>query len=772
MNRLSLAALPALFAVVLFACGTPPKAGCKSTGCSAGSVCNTNSGACELIATGGGTGGGATGGGTGGGTTGGGTTGGGTGGGTTGGGTGGGGLVVDPFEDGGTFVPGDICSRAIELTFDGGTSAVGTGDLAAAQDQYDALCSDSPSGADLLFAFTLTEPKGVTLTANDTTSGQTQDLTLTLLASPCPAVSQVQCRDTSAVSETLDFARLPAGTWYVLVENYSDTDVAGTIDVSVDLRDPVAGPANDTCAMAQPLTLMNGMTMVSGTTTGALNDTGAAALTCSNSSRSAADVFYSFTLTQPQDVRVTVTPTMGSALSPAVAITTTCGAAGATFEQACNSNTPATAVARRLAAGTYFIVVDGDASATSGDFDLAVVTTMPSTPPANDTCAAPATLMPNVSQTIDANTGTRDYTLSCRTGQGGDVVYQFTLAQPQKVTLTATGMNGADGIVSLRGAPCDMDTAERGCVDAESSAPEVLTLLYVPAGTWYVVVQAYGTTEGTFGVSLALDAPVLPPANDSCTAPATLSANVSQMVELASAATDYTVDCSSYLGGDAVYAFTTTAPQRVVVTVTGSVDSDAVLELRGAPCETGASVRCADNESTGGETVTANNLPAGTYYVVLGSNGTETQFGIQLSVEPPRPVTNETCAAANVVTFTAGMASRSVDLADAVADLTLDCATSADGQDVVYSVTIPAMQTLTVVAAPVGASIADPVLAVVQAGMCMAMSTGTCVDSGGSNADETLMVPNTTAAQVTVFIVLKGYDATEPGEVSLTFSVQ
>jgi hypothetical protein len=125
-----------------------------------------------------------------------------------------------------------------------------------------------------------------------------------------------------------------------------------------------------------------------------------------------------------------------------------------------------------------------------------------------------------------------------------------------------------------------------------------------------------------------------------------------------------------------------------------------------------------------------------------------------------------------VVTFTAGMASRSVDLADAVADLTLDCATSADGQDVVYSVTIPAMQTLTVVAAPVGASIADPVLAVVQAGMCMAMSTGTCVDSGGSNADETLMVPNTTAAQVTVFIVLKGYDATEPGEVSLTFSVQ
>jgi hypothetical protein len=53
---------------------------------------------------------------------------------------------------------------------------------------------------------------------------------------------------------------------------------------------------------------------------------------------------------------------------------------------------PAAAVARRLAAGTYFIVVDGDASATSGDFDLAVVTTMPSTPPANDTCTAPETV--------------------------------------------------------------------------------------------------------------------------------------------------------------------------------------------------------------------------------------------------------------------------------------------------------------------------------------------------------------------------------------------
>ena len=402
-----------------------------------------------------------------------------------------------------------------------------------------------------------------------------------------------------------------------------------------------------------------------------------------------------------------------------------------------------------------------------------MVTTTPSTPPANDTCAAPATLMPNVSQTIDANTGNTDYVLSCRTGSGGDVVYQFTLAQPQKVTLTATGMNGADGIVSLRGAPCDSDTAELGCVDQESSAPEVLTLLYVPAGTWYVVVQAYGTTEGTFGVSLALDAPVLPPANDTCSTPATLSANVSQTVELASAATDYTVDCSFYQGGDAVYAFTTTAPQRVVVTVTGSVDSDAVLEVRGAPCETGTSVRCADNESTGGETVTANNLPAGTYYVVLGSNGTETQFGIQLSVEPPRPVTNETCATAEVITFTApGTVSRTVDLADAAADVTLDCATSADGQDVVFTVTIPPMQELTVVATPVGASIADPVLGLVDVGQCLAMSTGTCVDNSGSNFAETVVLMNMTLNPVTKFIVLKGYDATEPGEVELTFSVQ
>jgi len=94
------------------------------------------------------------------------------------------------------------------------------------------------------------------------------------------------------------------------------------------------------------------------------------------------------------------------------------------------------------------------------------------------------------------------------------------------------------------------------------------------------------------------------------------------------------------------------------------------------------------------------------------------------------------------------------------------------GQDVVYSVTIPAMQTLTVVATPVGGSIADPILAVVQSGMCMAMSTGTCVDDGGSNDAETLMVPNGTAAPLTVFIVLKGYDETEPGEVALTFAVQ
>lgn len=776
MKRILLLSIP----LALFAACPAPKKGCKDTGCSAGSVCNTNTNTCELIGGGGGGGGGSTGGGGGGGS-------------VTGGGGGSGGDAgtdagvdagppIDPFDDGGTFVAGDICTYAIPVTFDGGVSADGgpltavtlTVDLAAETNQYKAICNGS-SGAsnDVIFELTLTEPKGLIITATDT-SGKNQDGVLSVISSPCTRFTEISCADSqgSTIPEELIFERLPAGTWYVLLENYAADNLDdGTYDVQFELTDPLPAPPNDTCAQAQELTFTNGMATVMGTTTGAFNDTGGSPLTCSPISALKPDVFYSFTLTQPQDVTVLMDVPSASNLNPVIAITDNCGVGGAGNQRGCATGPVGSFLAHSVPAGTYFIVVDGNSNA-RGDFSLTVTLAPPTPSLTNDTCAMPTTLVPMVSQMVDANAAAGDYTFTCAGARGGDVVYQFTTTQPQKVTLTATGTGNADAVLSLRGAPCDDSSNEIDCVDNTVSAPEILSVLNLPAGTYYVLLAAYSASAGQFGLSLTLEAPPVPPANDTCAAAATLVPNVSQMVDLAAAVSDYTLACATPAGGEAVYTFTTTQAQRVVVTATGvGSGADAVLSLRGPPCDTATDLKCANNTFAGApEVLTANNLPAGTYFVMLASDGSDTQFGVELALEPPRPPpANESCTTPELVTLTLGTASRTVDLTDAVADLASDlCATSSDGGDVVYQVDIPAAQTLTVTGTPVGTTL-DPVL-FARSPTCAMATSEVCVDAGGAGGAESLVVPNTTGAVKTVFIVVKAYRLSAPGAIDLVFT--
>lgn len=772
MKRILFLSIPLAF---LAGCGPVTKSGCKDTGCGAGSVCNTNTGNCEVLNPTGG-GGGATGGGAGGMGGGGGAMGGG--GGTVDGGVDAG-PVIDPFDDGGVFTSGDICTYAIPVLFDGGMSADGGAvsvvtvsvDLAQATSQYKADCNTSSGDSnDVLFQVTLTEPKGLIVSATDT-SGKSQDAVLSLVTSPCPLFAQAACVDTGGDPEVLSLDRLPAGTYYVLLENYAPDNVDdGTYDVQFEVIDPLPGPPNDQCTGAVAISLTGGMATVTGTTAGAFNDTAGSPLTCSPASASAPEVFYSLTLTQPQDVTVTVDTPTGSSLSPAISLTNVCGQGGAGNQRGCDTGSGGTFTARSVPAGTYFIVVDGNGSST-GDFSLEVLVTPPTPVPGNDTCAAPTTLVPNMSLMVDANAGSPDYAFSCGGPSGGDVVYQFTTTMPQKVTLTATNIGPSDAVLSLRAAPCDDDTNEVACADNAIQAPEVLRVPNLPAGTYYVVLAAFGVADGQFGLELVLDPPVLPPSNETCASPATLVPNMSQMVDLAAAVSDYTQACSTVSGGDAVYQFTTTQAQRVVVTATGVGDSDAVVSIRGGPCATAMDLACANSAgSLDPEIVSINNLAAGTYYVILGSDGAEAQFGVELTLEPPRPPpTNESCTSPDVVALTGGAATRFVDLTDAAADLASDlCATSADGADVVYEVTIPAMQTLTVVGTPVG-FVLDAVL-FAKSPVCATATSEVCIDMGFAGDPETLIVPNTTAAPKTVFVVVKAFDLADPGEINLTFT--
>lgn len=469
----------------LVACG-PEKTGCELTGCSAGSQCNPATGQCELVMTTGGgtaTGGGSTGGGTatGGGGTGGGSAGGGSGGGSMGGGSGGGGPVVDPLDDGGVFVPGDICGHALAVDFDGGTSATLSVDLGPAGNHYLARCGASSlasSGNDLVFSLSLAAPQKLTVTATNT-STDSQDAVLALFEEPCPAQRALVCRDAagSFAPEVLTAPRLPAGTWYVLLDNYGNT-VNSTYDVAFQLDAPEAGPANDTCA-------------------------------------------------------------------------------------------------------------------------------------------TPATLVPNVSQTVDVTSALTNATYPCAVDLGGgDVVFTFTLTQAQKVTLTLLGTSGEDGVLQLREPACASGPA-RACADTSSSGAETLLFNSLPAGTYFVDVAAYRASGGSFGITLELDAPVTPPANDTCAAPEVVTlvnGAAGATASLDTANPDVLSDlCRPEAhGADVVYAVDVPAGQTLTVVATPQgPDVDPVVFVRTGTCASAQSLECRDSAGGGSaETLTVPNLGA------------------------------------------------------------------------------------------------------------------------------------------------------------------
>lgn len=919
---------------LLLAC-PPAKRTCVDTGCSAGTTCNTTTGLCEVPligggggttgggsgggATGGGSGGGATGGGSGGGVTGGGSggggaTGGGSGGGSTGGGVGGGGeeidagMFVDPFDDGGVFTPGDLCNNAIAVDFDGGTTASLNLDLFFASDQYNSACgAPSGSGNDMIFAVTLAQPQALQVVASNTAADD-QDLVVSVLASPCPSFNTVACSNSSSsATEALTVDNLPAGTWYVMVDSADSSDTPGSFSVSFALLPPAVAPVNDTCSAATALTFTSGVATVTGTTLGAGNSNANEALSCSSNSASGRDLYYQLTLTQAQDVAITVTSSATSQYSPAIALLTACSAGN---ELGCATDDPLTK--RNVQPGTYFLALDSDTSG-GGDFTLTVTLLTPTLPPANDICGTALPLAPNMSQTVNLNDAVKDYTYSCRpTATGGDVIYTFTTTQAQRIRVSADETT-TDVVLSLRSAPCDDVSSELGCADETYDTTEVLDVLNAPAGTYYLVVAAWDDDDipGTTGISMTFDAPVLPPANDTCTTPETLVSGVTLMVDGFSSRPDFTFDdcyiddeiyhdlvytftlatpqrvvieatagdadtnvllelrsgatCGASVadvcandgyegederisvnslpagtyyvvlgtetpesvmglslliepppavptndtcampatlvpgmsvsinaalagadlaeptcaGGfapilhDVAYTFTTTQAQRVVLDGVAGPSSNMLIELRSGACDPGTSVKCEEVDFFTGEArVLVNNLPAGTYYVVLATDSDDAEFGISLTLGAPvLPPANDSCSAPQVVALTGGTASLSADLTAAVSDYPGEgsCGSNSEGTDVVYEVTIPAMQTLTVVATP--ATSGDPVL-FARAPTCTMSANLACIDAAGSSGVETLTVPNATAAPLVVFVIVQEYRPGQEDAVNLVFTAQ
>jgi hypothetical protein len=157
---------------------------------------------------------------------------------------------------------------------------------------------------------------------------------------------------------------------------------------------------------------------------------------------------------------------------------------------------------------------------------------------------------------------------------------------------------------------------------------------FVTAGTYYVTVEAFGTTT-TGDFTFTLSPPPTAPANDDCLGAEVLAQNASCVNTAGTIAgsTDsgITNTCGGSSADDVWYSFVATTEDPIIEL---NATFDAVLELMSGGCGGLTSVACADNNfSTGLEAISSTGLTVGaTYYVRAYSWSTATQINTAFDI--------------------------------------------------------------------------------------------------------------------------------------------
>ena len=501
-----------------------------------------------------------------------------------------------------------------------------------------------PSGPDAVFTFTLTETRNVVLDAAAVPGWGEFGLVLQPtcdFAAP-PALGCAVSWD----GARLRAYSLAAGTYYVLVTAMGEPEFTITMTTGA----PTTAPVNDVCARADTLT--PGVT-TAGTTVGMSGD-----YTVACGGPGGPDVAYRFTLAAPQDVTVEVTR-----FSPSgelwVDLQAACGYATSSLACAQGLWDDTTASVRRLnlAAGTYYVIVQGGPE--EFEFDITLRTAAPTPAPANDACggavvvdpaAAPATdrcaaagdLVPGTTAAGNLAGMNDDYRPSCFPGGGPDAFYRLVLTEPHQVTL--------GGRFTVSGPPLGlalMTTCGVGSSELECASGSVATITrnYLDAGTYYVAVDG---EEYPFTLTAALGAPVTPPANDRCAGAVDVSASGAFEGDLARCYRDYPPSCSTdpLLDADVVYTFTTATARNLAVDLWPVAGTGPfAVALRSRCDDATTELRC--RVFSPSVSFVQHSLPAGTYYLIVSGSPSAavSRFLLQVGFAAPTPrPPGDTCA--------------------------------------------------------------------------------------------------------------------------------
>ncbi|MEW5738629.1 MAG: hypothetical protein AB1938_06860, partial [Myxococcota bacterium] len=433
-----------------------------------------------------------------------------------------------------------------------------------------------------------------------------------------------------------------------------------------------------------------------------------------------------------------------------------------------------------------------DAWATGqGDFSATVIVAPLPPVPSNDTCTGAATLNTsgtatngttqgaNPDLTFDANTTCFDTT------DLGDVFYSVSIPAGQRLTVGAT-TQAADTAITVNvfeGACMNVATCRSG---SSNMAGTAASTTYDNRGTAALpaLVQVATADPNDLGADFSITATLAnippPPANDACTAAATLAANTSTPGTFDGATADAFLDpnamvCADGRNGamkDVFYTLMVPAGNRANITVTPSASVDAVLNVTNAPGTCTGVTTCLEGEDSGGdgdaERVRYDNTTGAPVTLLLhvGSwDDVEGAFTIQADVAPiPPPPGNDTCAAP--VALTSGTTVNGTTVS-ATPDMLYGAspmvcvATSTPRKDVFYTLAVPATKMATIVVTP-DASMDAFVNVIDSTAGCTGVATCLAgMDNGFTGGAETVMYTNSGTATVTLLIQVGDYYGVE-----------
>lgn len=507
------------------------------------------------------------------------------------------------------------------------------------------------------------------------------------------------------------------------------TDAGAPPDVRPDSGPVDAGPPN-ACAMPRgTITLPSASpVMVMGSTVGAGSTFPSTRCQTNNSGP---DVVYTLVVTARTGV-ILSTDNAGTTndFDTTLSIRRTCS--DAMTEVSCDddsgsgTNRTATSVLRAvLDPGMYTVIVDGYA----GDEGTYALTATTFTPGANATCATARTItpgMPLTGQTLDnaGNPGT------CAPGltPGGQVFYSVTIPASSVGTVQLSRAMGTWTYALRVYADCNAAACLQNGTSATSPYTQVIANASAMPRTYVLSVASNdsGATVTPFDIGVTTAA-LMP--GQACETAVTLTPGAPLTGQSNMGAPISAAPCRSENGGQRFYSVTIPAGQRarVTATPTGATMRQPVLRA----FDNCTATTCVDN-ALGGTSTT----PAAASVDIPNAGTTPRTVIVSLaSVSPATAGTWDVAAAlsplvagqfcASPAVLTPGMTLSAQDARNGLRASPACAASTANGGQLFYQVTVPANQRVTVRAVPMGAMAAwTPTVRVL--GTCTATS---CIDS-------------------------------------------